>query len=86
MNKICNRCGKEFEYVSGYFKNVCKECVKNYCSKCSTEIPRDYNSAKNILDRGKELASMEKASNTEQFVQQEASVKSEAISSTGVRL
>lgn len=50
------------------------------CKKCNSEIPRDYNSAINILARGKELASMEKASNTEQFVQQDASMKSEAPS------
>ena len=53
---------------------------KFVCKKCNKEISRDYNSALNILARGKELASMEKASNTEQFVQQDASMKSEAIS------
>lgn len=52
------------------------------CGECGNEMPRDYNSAKNVLARGKELASMEKASNTEQFVQQVTSMKSEAITST----
>ena len=59
---------------------------KFICKKCSKEIPRDYNSALNILYRGKELASMEKASNTEQFAQQEASMKLEAITSAGAKL
>ena len=59
---------------------------KFVCKNCNTELPRDYNSALNILARGKELASMEKASNTEQFAQQEASMKSEAITSAGAKL
>ncbi|MBU2523182.1 MAG: transposase, partial [Nanoarchaeota archaeon] len=53
---------------------------KFVCIKCKKELPRDYNSSINILARGKELASMEKASNTGQFVQQGASMKSEAPS------
>ena len=60
---------------------TCRQTYNNLLSelKCSKEMPRDYNSAKVILVRGKELASMEKASNTEQFVQQEASMNSESI-------
>ncbi|PIO01203.1 hypothetical protein COT60_01685, partial [Candidatus Pacearchaeota archaeon CG09_land_8_20_14_0_10_30_9] len=53
---------------------------KFVCEKCNKEIPRDYNSALNILARGKELALMEKASNTKQLVQQGVSMKSEALS------
>ena len=52
---------------------------KFICKKCNTELPRDYNSALNIFVCGKELAAMEKASNTEQLVQQDVSMKSEAI-------
>ncbi|MBU4086551.1 MAG: transposase, partial [Nanoarchaeota archaeon] len=51
------------------------------CEECGKELPRDYNSAINILARGKELASLEKASNTGQLVQQEVSMKAEAITS-----
>jgi len=54
---------------------------KFICSECNTELPRDYNSALNILVCGKELATMEKAISTEQSVQQIASMKSEAITS-----
>ncbi|MBI4448048.1 IS200/IS605 family element transposase accessory protein TnpB [Candidatus Woesearchaeota archaeon] len=54
---------------------------KFICEKCKRKLPRDYNSALNIFVRGKELASMENASNTGQIVQQEASMKSEAITS-----
>jgi len=53
---------------------------KFICKNCKQEIPRDYNSAINILFGGKELATMEKATNTEQFVQQVVSMKSEAPS------
>lgn len=55
---------------------------KFICEECGKELPRDYNSALKIFARGKELASMEKASNTERLVQQEASMKSEATSFT----
>lgn len=55
---------------------------KFICKNCGLELPRDYNSAINILVCGKELATMEKASTTEQLVQQGASMKSEAITST----
>jgi putative transposase len=53
---------------------------KFVCKKCKQELPRDYNSAINMLVRGKELAQMEKAISTEQSVQQVASMKSEAPS------
>lgn len=55
---------------------------KFICVNCSEELPRDYNSALNILARGKELASMEKVPYTTQSVWQGTSMKSEAISST----
>ncbi len=50
---------------------------KFICKKCKQELPRDYNSAINILVSGKELATMEKATHTEHSVQQVASMKSE---------
>ena len=53
---------------------------KFVCKNCNTELPRDYNSALNILARGKELASLEKASNTGHSVQQEVSMNAEAPS------
>jgi len=55
---------------------------KFVCKKCNTELPRDYNSALNILVSGKELATMEKSIPTEQLVQQIVSMKSEAKTST----
>ena len=55
---------------------------KFVCRKCNTELPRDYNSALNILVSGKELATMEKSIPTEQLVQQIVSMKSEAKTST----
>ena len=53
---------------------------KFVCKKCNTELPRDYNSALNILVSGKELATMEKAIPAEQSIQQIVSMKSEAPS------
>ena len=53
---------------------------KFVCEKCNMELPRDYNSAINILVGGKELATMEKASNTCHSDKQEVSMKSEAPS------
>lgn len=55
---------------------------KFVCVDCGEEMPRDYNSALNILARGKELASMEKIPSVTQSVLQGVSMKSEAISST----
>jgi putative transposase len=69
----CNFCG--------YRNNKLELSQRKFvCKKCKQELPRDYNSAKVILLRGKELARMEKASNTEQLVQQDVSMKSEASS------
>jgi len=68
----CNFCGHRNRKLSLWQRQFC-------CEECGKELPRDYNSALNILVRGKELASMEKASNTEQLVRQEVSMKSEAI-------
>ena len=50
------------------------------CEKCKKELPRDYNSAINILVSGKELATMEKSSSVYQLDRQEVSMKSEAPS------
>jgi putative transposase len=67
----------------GYRNNKLELSQRKFvCKECKLELPRDYNSALNILVRGKELASMEKTSNTEQLVQQDVSMKSEAITST----
>ena len=44
MNKICNKCGKEFEYNNKWYKNVCEECVKiNHikCSKSTNELYKE---------------------------------------------
>src|SRR3989344_2131519 len=68
----CNFCGHRNRKLFLRQRQFC-------CEKCNKELPRDYNSAINILVRGKELASVEKAPSTEQLVQQEASVKPEAI-------
>jgi putative transposase len=70
----CNFCGHRNRKLFLWQRQFC-------CEKCGKELPRDYNSAINILVRGKELASVEKASNTGQLVQQEVSVKPEAITS-----
>jgi len=53
---------------------------KFVCKKCKKELPRDYNSAINILISGKELATMEKSSSVYQLDNQEVSMKSEALS------
>ena len=53
---------------------------KFVCKNCNTELPRDYNSALNIFVCGKELATMEKSSNTYHSDKQEVSMKSEASS------
>ncbi|MBU4086478.1 MAG: transposase [Nanoarchaeota archaeon] len=71
----CNFCGHRNRKLFLWQRQFC-------CEKCNGELPRDYNSAINILARGKELASLEKASNTGQLVQQEASMKAEATTST----
>ena len=71
----CNFCGHRNRKLFLWQRQFC-------CEECKKELPRDYNSAINVLARGKELALMEKASNTEQFVQQDVSMKSEAITST----
>src|SRR3989344_3137142 len=68
----CNFCGHRNRKLFLRQRQFC-------CERCNKELPRDYNSAINILVRGKELASVEKAPSTEQLVQQEASVKPEAI-------
>jgi len=70
----CNFCGFRNRKLFLWQRKFC-------CEKCNKELPRDYNSALNILARGKELASLEKASNTGQLVQQEASMKAEATTS-----
>ena len=71
----CNFCGHRNRKLFLWQRQFC-------CEKCGKELNRDYNSAINILARGKELASMEKAPYTEPFVQQGVSMKSEAITST----
>ena len=70
----CNFCGFRNRKLFLWQRKFC-------CESCGKELPRDYNSALNILARGKELASLEKASNTGQLVQQEVSMKAEAITS-----
>jgi len=70
----CNFCGYRNRKLFLWQRKFC-------CEECGKELPRDYNSAINILARGKELASLEKASNTGQLVQQEVSMKAEAITS-----
>ena len=70
----CNFCGYRNRKLFLWQRQFC-------CEECNKELIRDYNSALNILARGKELASLEKASSTEQFVQQEASMNAEAITS-----
>jgi len=70
----CNFCGHRNPKLPLWQRKFC-------CEDCGKELPRDYNSAKVVLIRGKELASMEKATNTGQLVQQVASMKSEAITS-----
>ena len=56
------------------------------CSGCGFEIDRDLNSAINIKNKllGKELAYVENNSSIQ--IEQELSMKQEAITSTGVRL
>lgn len=68
----CNFCGHRNRKLFLWQRQFC-------CEKCGKELNRDYNSALNILVRGKELTLVEKAPYTEQFVQQEASVKPESI-------
>lgn len=70
----CSRCG----YVNDRLELWQRKFV---CKKCGMEIPRDFNSAKVILARGKELASMETGINTHRLGVQMQSVKSEATSS-----
>ena len=80
-------------------KNTTKQCsncgniqkmplwIRTYkCSSCGVEIDRDLNSAINIKSKflGKELAYVENNSSTQ--IEQELSMKQEAITSTGVRL
>lgn len=68
----------------GYRNNKLELSQRKFvCEKCKQELPRDYNSAINILIRGKELASIEKTSYTGQLVQQEVSMKSKAICNEG---
>ncbi len=69
----CSFCGHRNPKLPLWQRKFC-------CEDCGRELPRDYNSAKVVLARGKELASMEKATNTEQLVQQVVSMKSEAPS------
>ncbi len=69
----CSFCGHRNPKLPLWQRKFC-------CEECGKELPRDYNSAKVVLARGKELASMEKATNTEQLVQQVVSMKSEAPS------
>src|SRR3990167_1147643 len=70
----CNFCGTINRKLFLWQRQFC-------CENCGRELPRDYNSALNILARGKELASLEKASNTGHSVQQEVSMNAEAITS-----
>ena len=80
-------------------KNTTKQCsncgniqkmplwIRTYkCSSCGFEIHRDLNSAINIINKllGKELAYVENNSSVQ--IEQELSMKQEAITSTGVRL
>ncbi len=69
----CSFCGHRNPKLHLWQRKFC-------CEDCGRELPRDYNSAKVVLARGKELASMEKATNTEPLVQQVVSMKSEAPS------
>jgi putative transposase len=71
----CNFCGHRNRKLELWQRKFC-------CEKCGKELDRDYNSALNILARGKELASMEKTSYTKLPVLQDVSMKSEAITST----
>lgn len=71
----CNFCGHRHRKLELWQR-------KFICENCGKELNRDYNSALNILVRGKELASVEKAPATYQFGKQEASVKPEAITLT----
>ena len=70
----CNFCGHRNRKLELWQREFC-------CEKCGRKLPRDYNSAINILARGKELASLEKSPYTEQLVQQEVSMNAEAITS-----
>ncbi len=70
----CNLCGHRNRKLFLWQRQFC-------CEECGKELPRDYNSARNILARGKELASLEKAPSTEHSVQQVASMNAEAITS-----
>jgi putative transposase len=63
----------------GYRNNKLELSQRQFiCKKCNKELPRDYNSAINIFKCGKELATMEKSSNTYHSDKQEVSMKSEA--------
>jgi putative transposase len=65
----------------GYRNNKLELSQRKFvCKKCKLELPRDYNSAINILVSGKELATMEKSSNVYLSDNQEVSMKSEAPS------
>jgi len=80
-------------------KNTTKQCsncgniqkmplwIRTYkCNSCGFEIDRDLNSAKNIKNKfmSQELAHVENNSSVQ--IEQELSMKQEAITSTGVRL
>jgi len=69
----CNFCG--------YRNNKLELSQRKFvCKKCRLELPRDYNSAINILISGKELATIETSSNVYLSDKQEVSMKSEAPS------
>ena len=42
MKKICNKCGNEFKYTSGYFKNICKVCIYNNHKICGERTQALY--------------------------------------------
>ena len=80
-------------------KNTTKQCsncgnlqkmplwIRTYkCSSCGVEMDRDLNSAINIKSKffGSERANVENNSSVQ--IEQELSMKQEAITSTGVRL
>lgn len=69
----CSFCGHRNSKLELWQRNF-------YCASCGEQLPRDYNSAKVILIRGKELAQMEKAPYTYRQDKQDASMKSEAPS------
>jgi hypothetical protein len=98
---LCVSChiktNKNREYWKNYFTTKqCSNCgniqkmplwIRTYkCLSCGFEIDRDLNSAINIKSKfiGSERANVENNSSTQ--IEQELSMKQEAITSTGVRL